>query len=84
MDDEHVLRMPVRRFWAMESCIGRVSAAQDFRTISVNQAQMSEEAARKVQEKLTLELGETQKIDRSAIEAPEPGAKQKMMNFLRR
>lgn len=77
LDDVQVLNMPARRFWALESQISRLRSEEDLRLISANAATISEDNHRDVIDRLTLELGETCKVQHNTIVKPEAGVKSK-------
>lgn len=51
------MNMPLRRFWFLSDCINRIRAEQDTRALSIALSSQSGEAAREVQNHLTIETG---------------------------
>jgi hypothetical protein len=67
VSDEHVLKMPIRRFWAMYSAINRIKAENDLRTAKVfMQSQSgSKESVESFVHDLREEMGDVVQIDHS-------------------
>jgi hypothetical protein len=57
MTDRHVLDMPIKRFWLMNSSIERVSAQQNIRQVMVGLSSQGGEAAQETVDRLTVEMG---------------------------
>jgi hypothetical protein len=73
-----VLAMPARRFWSMNGQIHRIKAADDLRFINASKAAVSQENYEKVVEQLNLDMGEIVRVEKARIEAPAPGARERM------
>lgn len=76
--------MPSKRFWCLERQITRIMAQQDLRQINVNRALNSQDSMDEVIHSLTMEIGETTKIEINAIVKPEPDASKKLRELSER
>jgi len=66
----------------MESCITRISAEKDMRSMGVQQSISNRESLVKHRESLVLQMGEVYKIKRSLLVKAEPGALNKLRNLM--
>lgn len=46
ISDQHVLKMPIKRFWLLSENIDRIEAQRDMRALTVANVAQGEEAAR--------------------------------------
>lgn len=80
--------MPARRFWMMERQIDRIRAEQEIRQVqlfSTITPPQGKEHGTRVEEyvgRLTLEIGETSKLRRNILVAPEPAARDKFLKLI--
>lgn len=81
MTDDHVLAMPVTRFWAMERQIHRIKAEKDLRYLSFDSAKNDKDSYRKVLDNLTLELGDTYQVERPKFVKPQSDLTNKFRNL---
>lgn len=75
--------MPSRRFWSMNRQIARIEAANDLREVNIGVALNSENALKEVTERLVLEIGDTQVIEREVIVRGDPNRKAKFAHAMR-
>jgi hypothetical protein len=74
MTDEQVLRMPVKRFWAMSACINRIQAERDKRKLSVTlQTNGNKNSIGDFVANLDKEMGEVAVYDRMSARADKEG-----------
>ncbi|CAB4122133.1 hypothetical protein UFOVP26_88 [uncultured Caudovirales phage] len=57
MTDLEVLRMPIRRFWLMNTSIERISAQTDIRRLTIAASAQSAENAQQTRDSLISEIG---------------------------
>ena len=80
--------MPARRFWMMTRQIDRIRAEAEIRSVQrecLISPPQTQDQLTKVNEyvgRLTLEIGETAKLRRSIMVAPEADAKDKFMKIM--
>lgn len=57
-----VMNIPIRAFWLMNGCVGRLLAEKDLRAITVQQSRHGGEAATQVRQHLEIEMGTTGRV----------------------
>lgn len=83
MTDKQVLEMPAYRFWKLENQIDRIKSEQELRLINVHRSVTGKEEMKDVVNRLTLEIGETCKVEHAQIVAPERDAKAKFLKMMK-
>lgn len=78
MTDVHVLNMPSRRFWCLEKQINRIMAQEDLRQLNIHRATSNKEAMEEVVERLSMEIGDTARVEINPFVKPEPGVAEKL------
>lgn len=72
MSDDHVLKMPIKRFWLFSGSIDRIKSADDIRSIRVAAAVLDQESYKNALEGLSETVGniatKTDEIDREGLE----------------
>lgn len=64
LSDEHVLKMPISRFWLMSRSVDRISAERDMRAARVAASVQSGEGVEKLFDDLHKEMGEVARFER--------------------
>lgn len=64
LSDEHVLKMPISRFWLMSKAIDRISAERDIRAARIAISVQSEEGVGKLFDDLHNEMGEVARFEK--------------------
>lgn len=65
-----VMCLPIRAFWLMNSCVGRLLAEKDLRAMTVQQGRHGGEGATEVRRHLQIELGDTGKVKEESSDSP--------------
>lgn len=77
-----VMDMPIRRFWLFAGNVDRIMAQKDLRALIIGASVQNTEASKTHQNRLTIELGDIQKLDDRAQlyeERDEAGFKELML-----
>ena len=57
------MNMPIKTFWLLNSCIDRIHAQDDMRSLTVSSASQSSEGSQEFRSQLLLELGTVVSVD---------------------
>lgn len=63
MSYREVMSLPIRAFWLMNSCVGRLLAEKDLRSLVVQQGRHGGELMTEIREHLTVEMGDVGKLE---------------------